>query len=98
MFFVSVASKGVSVSVSSLFSTLIRGLVSVDSKGSYRLEIRTVLEVLILNSLRQSNAVREQDRRQVLADDAYRVDQELPTAKRKAAEKLPQRKKFRTLT
>jgi hypothetical protein len=56
------------------------------------------LYVLILNSLRQSNAVREQDRRQLLADDTYRVDQELPTAKRKVAEKLPQRMKLRTLT
>ena len=36
MFFVSVASKGVRVSVSSLFSTLARGPVSVDSKSSWR--------------------------------------------------------------
>jgi len=33
VFFVSVASKGVRVSVTSLFSTLARGLVSGDSKG-----------------------------------------------------------------
>src|SRR5216683_1554186 len=59
MFFISVASKGLSVYVSGLESTLAGRCVSVDSKGGYRHVFRAFLQVFILNSLRRKPQVEE---------------------------------------
>jgi len=59
MSFISVASKGLSVAVSGLESTVAGGCVSVDSKGGYRHVFQPFLQVLILNSLRRKPQVEE---------------------------------------
>src|SRR5713226_10783238 len=112
MFFISVASKGLSVCVSGLESTLAGRCVSVDSKGGYRHVFRAFLQVFILNSLRRKPQVEEispRARSAVRKSFSFRSEQGalFPQSKwqncrgdgnRKSGSQLPHSKKFRTLT